>query len=87
MANNLSPREQEVAKLRASGMTVEEISAKLSSPDPEKPCSPATVRVHLQRIYRHLGIGGPRAHVQLILHPELLDGPEPAQKRKQRAKE
>jgi DNA-binding CsgD family transcriptional regulator len=50
-ADNLTPAEQEVARLVAGGATNREVAARLS-------ISPRTVEAHLGRIYRKLGVRG-----------------------------
>ncbi len=47
--DELTPSEQRVAELAASGMSNKEIAAKLF-------ISPKTVELHLSRVYRKLGI-------------------------------
>ena len=62
----LSPREREVLKLTADGMSGREIGERLH-------LSPATVKTHLQSLYGKLGVSDRAAAVAVAIRQGLLD--------------
>ena len=62
----LSPREREVLKLTADGLSGPEIGVRLH-------LSPATVKTHLQSLYQKLGVSDRAAAVAVALRQGLLD--------------
>ena len=54
--NTLSPRQQEVARLLATGISSKEVARALAQRDPERPIDPRTVDTHRSAIFLKLDI-------------------------------
>lgn len=52
----MSPRQQEVAKLLATGISSKEVARALALNDPERPIDPRTVDTHRSAIFLKLDI-------------------------------
>ncbi|KRD13537.1 MULTISPECIES: response regulator transcription factor [Acidovorax] len=72
--NTLSPRQQEVARLLATGISSKEVARALAQLDPERPIDPRTVDTHRSAIFLKLDIRSSHELGMLVEDLGLADG-------------
>ena len=73
--NALSPRQQEVARLLATGLSSKEAARALAQRDPDRPIDPRTVDTHRSAIFLKLDIRSSHELGMLVEDLALPDGP------------
>ena len=73
--NALSPRQQEVARLVATGISSKEVARALAQRDPDRPIDPRTVDTHRSAIFLKLDIRSSHELGKLVEELGLADDP------------